>query len=118
MTVSITMITDGTTLAIDPFRVITLDLVSLVVKSIVTEVVNTVATAAVPVLDTVESVRIPSIRFALTDCRWMMVIRSTVRSVRCRSVTVIVTIVTDRSFTTISVGLIVTSHVLQIEHLW
>jgi len=118
MTVSITMITDGATLTIDPFRVITLDLVSLVVKSIVTEIVNTMTTAAVPVLDAVESVRVPSIRFPLTDSRWMMVIRSTVRSIRSGCVTVIVTIVTDRSVTTVSVGLVVTAHILQIKHLW
>lgn len=118
MTVSITMITDGATLTIDPFRVITLDLVSLVVKSIVTEIVDTVTTAAVPVLDAVESVWVPSIRFPLTNSRRMMVVRSTVRSVRCGGVTVIVTIVTDRSVTTVSVGLVVTSHILQIKHLW
>jgi len=71
-----------------------------------------------PVLDAVESVRVPSIWFALTDSRRMMIVRSTVRSVRSGIVTVIVTIVTDWSLTTVSVRLVVTSHVLQIKHLW
>merc|ERR1712180_196551 len=78
LTVLITAVTSGPTSAVNPVRVVALDLARLVDKSVGTEEVGPPLCVAVPVLGTVEHVRVPVVLPSNADVGGVVVGRTTV----------------------------------------
>jgi len=109
VTVFVTIVTGRSGATVHPLRVVTRHQDCIIDESLGTHEVLAMLGTAVPVLDAVKLVSVPSIRPALADCGGMVVVWPAVGVVGIVVfVTILVTFVTDRSVATGHVFIIVT----------